>query len=292
MLKVPPPPRSTSGETWRHTVSRHHDEPGKLRVDDSKRLNQGRLGRWRLETAATAAIKAVTGEAPESFDDWCNSLKAGTRSEVELEPWLLGNEPQSPSFSAPSSTYLPERPFEGAAWKLTAVRSVVVGPRRFNDSLARVESKARVHFEAFARLLRWAWETSTTEALTHLRVDKHGGRHFYYAPLCESLPEAWIKRGKEGPSGSSYELSGTARKMCLEFVPRADAEDGLVALASVISKALRERWMDAFNAYWLHHCPGLRPTAGYPVDAARFRREIEPIARKLNMPAHDWWRLK
>ena len=64
-------------------------------------------------------------------------------------------------------------------------------------------------------------------------------------------------------------------RFTLSLVPRADALDGLVALASIVSKAVREHWMDAFNAHWQARMPGLRPTAGYPVDAARFRLEIE-----------------
>ncbi len=63
-------------------------------------------------------------------------------------------------------------------------------------------------------------------------------------------------------------------------MPRADAGDGLVALASIVSKTVRELWMDIFNAYWQARVPGLRPTAGYHVDAIRFRRDIEAAARR------------
>ena len=50
-------------------------------------------------------------------------------------------------------------------------------------------------------------------------------------------------------------------------MPRADQCDGLVALASIVSKTVRELWMDVFNEYWRGRIPGLRPTAGYPSDA-------------------------
>ena len=102
--------------------------------------------------------------------------------------------------------------------------------------------------------------------------DKHGGRHYYLEPLYEGFPDAWIDRGPEGPELSRYTIRVPGRTMSLSLSPRADGTDGLVALASIVSKTLREVWMDAFNAFWTSRLPGLKPTAGYPVDAARFRR--------------------
>lgn len=55
------------------------------------------------------------------------------------------------------------------------------------------------------------------------------------------------------------------------------------ALASMLAKYLREREMRAWNAYWTKRLPGLRPTAGYPVDALRFRSEIASLV------ADDAW---
>jgi hypothetical protein len=63
-----------------------------------------------------------------------------------------------------------------------------------------------------------------------------------------------------------------------------------VALASVVSKTLREHWMDSFNAHWAARVPGLKPTAGYPVDAARFRSVIEPLCLERGLELDLWWR--
>jgi hypothetical protein len=38
--------------------------------------------------------------------------------------------------------------------------------------------------------------------------------------------------------------------------------------------------------------PGLKPTAGYPVDAARFYEAIRPVREKLGIPDHAVWRRK
>ena len=75
-------------------------------------------------------------------------------------------------------------------------------------------------------------------------------------------------------------------------MPRADPTDGLVALASIVSKTVRELWMDVFNAYWLARMPGLRPTAGYPpIPCGSGRRSSAVCRARGHDPAH-WWRIK
>ena len=50
--------------------------------------------------------------------------------------------------------------------------------------------------------------------------------------------------------------------------------------------------MRAFNEFWCERVPNLRPTAGYPVDARRFRHEIREVQQSLDMP-DDWlWRTR
>ncbi len=55
---------------------------------------------------------------------------------------------------------------------------------------------------------------------------------------------------------------------------------------------LRERLMQPLNAFWQGHLPQLKSTAGYPVDAHRFRAAIEPVAKRLDFPVDQWWRCK
>ncbi len=43
---------------------------------------------------------------------------------------------------------------------------MVVGPARFNAELATSGSKARVHFAAFARLLRGIWDLAADGQVT------------------------------------------------------------------------------------------------------------------------------
>jgi hypothetical protein len=232
---------------------------------------------------------------PKSLGSLFETVGAGTLDEVELALWLHSGDPKFPPLSSRtlSEWTVARRAFDGAPWRVVDVRSEVVGPKRFNQGLGASGSKAVVHFSAFAKLLTYLRATTPEGQDLAIRGDKHGGRHFYGELLEAACPDARVDRGPEGPDLSRYEILGpTGQKLTLSLVPRADAGDGAVALASIVSKTLREHWMDAFNAHWLARIPGLKPTAGYPVDAARFRRAIEADCLEKGLTLADWWRAK
>ena len=89
---------------------------------------------------------------------------------------------------------------------------------------------------------------------------------------------------EEGAQRSVYEVRGLTHSLRMTFAPGADSADLCVALASMISKYLRELLMAEFNAFWRRHMPELVPTAGYPVDAGRFFADIRPIRERLGVP--------
>jgi hypothetical protein len=275
-------------------ICRAGGEADRLWVDDSKAIYTNGAGRDRLEAACLAALAAAGCAVPRSFGELLCALGAGSFDDVELTPWIGTSDPPWPSEPTRIrfDPFHANCPFHGAPWRLTAVRSVVVGPARFNAGLARTGSKAPVHFAAFARLLESLWNDAADGVVTHIRSDKHGGRHFYLGPLSDHFYDAWVDRGVEGPALSRYAVRTAGRRLELSFEPRADAADGLVALASLVSKTVREVWMEAFNAFWAARIPDLRPTAGYPLDASRFREVIEPHCRAMGLRPEQWWRAK
>jgi hypothetical protein len=280
------------------TVDRAGGDPNRLWVDDSKAILRGGKGRDRLEVACLAAVHAACGELPSCLGELAVCLGAGTLADIELATWLQGGNgaPPGPFVVVRSGDRekLARRPLDpaGALWRVCLVASVVVGPARFNHGLAAHGSKAVVHYLAFERLLKIVWDRAADGAKTVVTGDKHGGRHFYLPSLYQSFPDAWIDRGVEGPELSRYTIRDGCRKLDVSLRPRADSTDGLVALASIVSKTVRELWMDVFNAYWHTRVPGLRPTAGYHSDAMRFRREIERIASSEGRDPALWWRNK
>jgi hypothetical protein len=236
-----------------------------------------------LPTGAEGLIAAVGAGLPQAteLDRWRDASGGGVS--WPSGPWLEGLRDRL--------TSKPLEPVDGS-WHIAGVRSVVLGPERFNRRLAILESKARVHFTAFRELLAHAWDLAADGRPTTIQGDKHGGRHYYFEGLVEAFAGTWIDRGPEGPELSQYTLRGSGRTMSLSLSPRADGRHGLVALASIVSKTIREVWMDVFNAYWICRLDGLRRTAGYPGDAMRFRSEIEPLARARGLEPDLWWRRK
>lgn len=301
-IAVEPGRKATSApDLWRDlaaTVDRAGGDTRRLWIDDSKAILRGGKGRDRLEAGCLAVLGALGVPPPRSIDGLFQALGAGSLEESELEPWLT---PTEEGRACPWCSGLEDSLLEiarddlrppGRTWRIVGLRSVVLGPSRFNARLAATGSKARVHFSVFRELLALAWELAADGLPTHLEGDKHGGRHFYLEPLVEALPGTWIERGTEGPLLSRYFIGGAGRELTVSLAPRADATNGLVALASMVSKLVREIWMDAFNDFWGSRIEGLRPTAGYPTDATRFRAAIEPMARDLGLDRSQWWREK
>ena len=294
------PPIDPPSQFWddlSETVCRAGRRDGRLWVDDSKAILKGGKGRDRLVATCLAALDAADHQPPDRLEALVEALCGTTIPDPgELARWTpsRGEGPAWPGTEAlERHARRPRRkPFAPSSgrWRISHVRSVIVGPERFNEGLARHGSKAGVHFEAFQSLLREVWELAADSRPTHVSGDKHGGRHYYGEPLRAAFPEARIHPGPEGPALSEYALEAPGRKLNLRLTPRADAQDGLVALASIVSKTAREAWMDVFNAFWAGHVPGLKPTAGYPVDAARFRRVIEPASQALGLEPRLWWR--
>ncbi len=276
------------------TVSRAGRHESRLWVDDSKAILKAGKGRDRLEAACMAVLAATGRGIPTSFEELLLAVRAGSFADVEIERWLEETPawPSARTVPPPGDSFDVVRAFDGAPWRIIDVHSVVIGPAQFNDGLAKFGSKAKVHFGAFARLLESVWERAEDGVTTSVRSDKHGGRHFYLEPLLDLFPDAWVDRGPEGPLLSRYTIRSGPRRLELSLVPRADAEDGLVALASIVSKAIRESWMDVFNAHWTSRIANLKPTAGYPVDALRFRQVIEPSCEAAGLTPHHWWRAK
>jgi hypothetical protein len=123
----------------------------------------------------------------------------------------------------------------------------------------------------------------------HLTLDKHGGRNRYGAILQHHFPDSWIETLDEGRSASRYRW--THGDAPIEATFRVGGEELLpAALASMTAKYHRELAMHAFNAYWTTKLPGLKPTAGYPNDAKRFREEISQLQRELKIDDRMIWR--
>ena len=56
------------------------------------------------------------------------------------------------------------------------------------------------------------------------------------------------------------------------------------------AKYVRELAMETFNAFWCGRSPGLTATAGYPVDATRWRYDAAAAIGAAGIADDDLWR--
>jgi hypothetical protein len=134
-------------------------------------------------------------------------------------------------------------------------------------------------------------QSAITTAHCLVVCDKHGGRNRYGAALQRQFTESLVEIRGESRAESQYVFGPTDARVDVRF--RRGGEAFLpTALASMTAKYVRELAMRAFNAFWQNHLPGLRPTAGYPVDAKRFKREIAPQQAELGIDDRVLWRVR
>ncbi|MCX7935454.1 MAG: hypothetical protein N3A66_09380, partial [Planctomycetota bacterium] len=112
----------------------------------------------------------------------------------------------------------------------------------FNRRIARGLNKAQALWEDTASHLRWLASAFPDEPVA-VCVDKQGGRHAYLALLRQTFPGAAWQVMVEGAMRSEYALRRSGPPLRVVFLPRAEQASFAVALASIIAKYLRERFM-------------------------------------------------
>jgi len=263
---------------------------GRLHIADSKLVYSPARGLAPLERSARAALQLGHYDVP-TFRELCEKLSPLGCVDALDVPWYAEHEslplPVHPLAAAESQVGERwRRCCEQAGIRLIGLRSDVVSPARLNRLTREADSKGRALSRITLRLLRSLWDPDD-EQETLIISDKHGGRNRYDELLDEVLDGQMIFRVEEGAELSRYRVGRSE----LRFQTRGEAHFP-VAVASILSKYLRELAMLLFNRFWQREIPGLRPTAGYPQDARRFLAEIAPARQRLAIPDDVLWRAR
>jgi ribonuclease HII len=266
-------------------------DDGRLRVDDSKAIFSPGKGLAGLERGLFALLVPPAA----ILDDLLRRLCPDDHAEVAREVWYTGTT------ALPASGDLTDMVQRGQQFSLTCtackvsdwlVFSGVVCPPRFNALIDRTGSKAAVLSHGFIQLLERGLSATVGQEAVMVFVDKQGGRNAYAGQIQQALSGGFVEPMEESTAKSTYRVHGLDRSLSLTFQPRADQEHFCVALASMVSKYLRELFMGEFNRFWQSRVPGLKATAGYPGDAGRFLQAIRPTAAALKIPEVVIWRQK
>ncbi len=281
-------------------------EDARLLIDDSKKVHQGPNKLARLERTVMPLKNAsiVMPEEPRTMSFQRFLSLWSCKPHEEVSDVGLGREPwYDPDFSLPAEWDTTDHEaclgsICGFAWihGTFAVNHRFTTAAEVNRCITATGTKATATANGLISLMRDAVKcgyiglSDSRDSPVIIYCDKQGGRHYYAPLLQEAFPAGWVVAEREGPAESRYRVMNLDRDVTVIFRPKADADSISVALASMTAKYLREICMRQFNAFWAKHVPGLKPTAGYPLDAKRFFKEIEPAMQALGIPKDVVWR--
>ena len=270
---------------------------------DSKILYTSGHGLEKLERGLWAAWSLLGWELGTWREVW-DKLAPQAIAEIDGGAFYCGYDRKLPGDFSKQGRRGPGRPgslvaspngqwrekFAQTGVKLLSIRSRAVFPAEFNRLVDEHEFEGAALSHLTLGLVAEVMQPLEKGTISVL-CDKHGGRDHYAALLTAHFFDGFVEVQSEGPQSSTYRFGPPERRV--EFQFRAKAESCLpAALASMASKYLRELAMEAFNAFWTAHIPDLSPTAGYPLDAKRFRTEIAAKVSELGIAEALLWRKK
>ena len=269
------------------------DPGGCVAMADSKVLYRPGKGLRQLERGLWAALGLVDRE-PRTWSEVWQALAPGAADDLRAIPWYARYDSPVPleADRAELKRLGPalKEGLAAAGVRLLELRSRAVFPEQFNELVVRYGSKGAALSHLTLELVRRVIEPLENGPIS-IVCDKHGGRNRYLRLLTEHFPGRLIEVCGEGRRQSVYRFGPTQRRV--QFCFRMKAEGYLpAALASMASKYLRELAMRALNEFWCERLAGLRPTAGYPQDAKRFKTEITPALAELAIEDRVLWRVK
>ena len=264
-----------------------------LVIDDSKKLYHSG-GSLRLLERSVLGCLSTLAPWPSTWRAAWIALTGGEPAALKDLPWYRDYDESLPIDATAEEIDRLQNALQNLwrtkACKLLDFRTVALFPDGLNKEIAALDSKAEALTRATLRLLATTLEKLPDDDAL-IVCDKHGGRNRYLPALQRQFPDTLVQVLEESRPQSRYRFGSNAN--FTEICFRQGGESFLpTALASLGSKFLRELAMRAWNRYWTGRIQNLKPTAGYPADAVRFRQSIEPLCEESGLPLHSWWRMR
>jgi len=272
---------------------------GKVRVADSKKVNQGQNGLLRLEETALVFWTALHGQPPKSLHEWL-VLLGHDLEPLQRCPWYEDLElllPLRADHDWISLTgEMVARTLRNGDCELLDIAVRAVDVEEWNVLIADTDNKSKAHFHAYAEvlghLLRGLFPRVGKDDACHLVADRCGGRSHYRSDLQRLCPDSKVTVLSETPGTSSYNLQQQQGDVTVTFAERAEDRAFPTALASCCAKYLRELMVECINRWFQARVPGLSRTAGYYVDGHRFLSDVQPQIEALSLPRHRLVRVR
>jgi hypothetical protein len=270
----------------------------RLVIGDSKALYRPQDGLAALERGVFAALRCVQPTQlltlPAFWRELMIRCDADSAGMIDSIPWYAHYECAVPIDAPAEDVELAQqlllKALESSGVELLGLRAKIVFPQLFNKRVSECGSKGSALSLWTLELARHLLDSIDGGPIL-IQCDKHGGRNRYAAILQHIFADHFIRVRHESREQSLYSWGPAERRVEAQFVAKGERLLP-AALASMLAKYLRELAMIAFNQFWQQQDPRLKPTAGYPVDARRFRDAIQPRLRPLGIADDQLWRAK
>jgi len=280
------------------SLGRKIDADSKLHVADSKLVYQASRSLESLERSVLAIVHSLRSKVPTNDRDLLrDTFSPCVEDRIAL---MAGENPlwsPAEAFDLPLHNSLNDlrtlggrfsKTCEAAEIDLIDIRCQPVFPATFNRLTESLGNKANLLSGQTMQLISKLLEKTQDESVT-ICCDKHGGRSRYLPLIQQYLTQQQVTVEIESRAVSRYHWVQADRKITIQF--SVGGEDQLaVALASMVSKYVREIYMHIWNEFWQDYVDDLKPTKGYPVDAKRFMSQIDSAFKKLRIARSQIWR--
>ncbi|MBT3890166.1 MAG: hypothetical protein HN617_17870 [Planctomycetaceae bacterium] len=274
-------------------------DKSRIMVGDSKLAYKPKSGLQNLERAVhtfTNLLSLQTNQANTitcpDFQSWMKAIGIRWQAWSDTSPWFKNYNCELPvdvnkSIIPHLQTNL-ETTLSALGIKFLDAKVMCIPAARFNYLLNSFPTKGALLSHCSLELAQSIVANQPPAPLL-VHCDKHGGRNRYSHLLQQLYPDYWIDIAEESTAISRYYFGPPDQRVQFRFVAKGE---GFLptALASMYAKYTRELSMQAFNQYWQQHVKDIKPTAGYPQDARRFRAEIEDQLQNLNILEEVLWR--
>ena len=249
---------------------------------DSKRIYRAGAGLADLERGVLVAAALAGGGEPAGWPAFAATL--GVAAGGPLASVALPRHRHDPTCGQRAARL--QGPLGALGVTLVALRCRIVEPAEFNALLDQGLNKSDILSQATLGLASAvAGAAAATEPLV-IWCDRHGGRRRYAPLVARGFGVPLVQPLVETPERSSYRFGADH---LIEFTVGGEARLP-VAVASMTAKYVRELAMAAFNEGWQRRQPGLAATAGYPLDARRWRTEAAATVAAAGISWDEVWR--
>lgn len=259
----------------------------KIHVNDSKRVYTPAAGLKTLEQSVLAMALA-SGVPIRDLASLLGQISPDVLDDLPQYPWYNAADEHFPIANEALSLRLLANALRA---EMLRVRTICVHltarillERQLNRMIAATRNKASVLFSVSAIHLDHLLRKFGGSGLVVI-CDRQGGRE-HYGGLLRLMFQDWaVEIVSEIEGRAEYRLHRSGQMARIIFAEKAELLSLPVAMASMLSKYLREVLMLRFNRFWRMHLPELEPTAGYYSDGQRFLRDI--AAKRVELGIAD-----